>query len=312
MFAASECLFCYAESSLRVGSGAPRSDVDLPVQREAATGYPVVPSSSLKGVLRASARSQQAAPELLGLLGSEPEGDELVPSSIIVSDAVPLLFPVRSLCGLFAWATSVEALARFRRDLAAYGVTLAGLPQLPALAAETAAVAPETPLLGSKKTLVLEELSFPAQVLAEVGVLGSWLAEHAFPEGPVFEYWRRRVERAVVVLPEGAYRYLLAHGTQVRPRIRMDPSTGTAMEGSLWSEEFLPPETLVYALVGANLPDAPPGWIKQATDLIAWVRGLAPGLLQIGSGRTLGHGIVRIRWTGKTPGDASAPQPGPG
>ena len=103
MFAAADCLFFYLESSLRVGSGEPRSDVDLPIQREAATSYPVVPGSSLKGVLRGSARSQQAPPELLGLLGSEPGGVELQPSSIIVSDAFPLLFPVRSLCGLFAW-----------------------------------------------------------------------------------------------------------------------------------------------------------------------------------------------------------------
>ena len=55
MFDAAECMFMYVESSLRVGSGEDRLEVDLPIQREAATGYPVLPASSLKGVLRARA-----------------------------------------------------------------------------------------------------------------------------------------------------------------------------------------------------------------------------------------------------------------
>ncbi len=299
MFAAAECMFLYLESSLRVGSGEDRLEVDLPIQREAATGYPLVPGSSVKGVLRARARSQQAPVEAIGLLGSAPESEEQQPSSVVVSDALPLLFPVRSLTGLFAWVTSLDVWSRFERDLAAYGVKVSKLPQLPALTPETAGVAPEVPLLGSKQTLVLEELSFPTQVVEEVGTLGSWLADHAFPDEPVFDYWRQRAARGVVLLPEGAYRYFVTHGTQVVPRIRIDPQTRTAADGSLWTEEYLPPETLMYARVGVNLPDAPPGWIKKATDLIDWVRGLAPGYLQMGGGQTLGHGIVRVRWTGK-------------
>jgi len=304
MFAAAECMFFYLESSLRVGSGEDRLEVDLPIQREAATGYPLLPGSSLKGVLRARARSQQAPAEMLGLLGSEPEGDDRQSSLVVVSDALPLLFPVRSLTGLFAWVTSLEIWSRFRRDLAAYGVKVPEPPQLPALAPETAGVPPDSPLIGSKQSLVLEELSFPNQAAEEVGALGAWLAEHAFPDDLVFDFWRQRVARGVVLLPEGAYRYFLTHGTQVVPRIRIDQRTGTAADGSLWTEEYLPPETLVYALVGANLPEAPPAFLKKATDVTDWVRGLVPAYLQIGGGRTLGHGIVRVRWTGKKPARA--------
>jgi CRISPR-associated protein Cmr4 len=301
MFDAAECLFLYVESSLRVGSGEERGEIDLPIQREAATGHPLVPGSSLKGVLRARARAQEAPPELLALLGARPESDEEQPSSVTISDSLPLLFPVRSLTGLFAWVTSLEALSRFGRDLAAYGVKTVKPPPLPVIAPEMAGVVPETPLLGARQVLVLEELSFPVQVLEEVAALGTWLAENAFPDDDVFQYWRQRVTRGVVVLPEGAYRHFVTHGTQVVPRIRIDPHTGTAAEGSLWTEEFLPPETLMYALAGVNLPDEPPGYIKKAADLTGWVRGLVQGHLQVGSGRTLGHGIVRVRWAGQKP-----------
>jgi CRISPR-associated protein Cmr4 len=307
MYDAAECLFLYLESSLRVGSDEEGIEVDLPIQREAATGYPLVPASSLKGVLRSRARLQQAPIEFLGLLGSPPESPEPEPkpSSVVVSDAIPLVFPVRSLTGLFAWVTSVETLSRFRRDVAAYGVKLAAMPAPPNLDPEVAGVAPETPLLGQKQTLVLEEFTFPVRVAEEVGALGAWLAETAFPDDPVFAFWRDRAGRGLVVLPEGAYRYFVDHGTQVVPRIRIDPRTGTAADGSLWTEEYLPPETLLYALVAANLPEAPPKEIEKAADLLEWVRRLAPAVLQLGSGQTLGHGIVRVRWTGKAPARAT-------
>jgi CRISPR-associated protein Cmr4 len=299
MFAAAECLFLYLESSLGVGSGEEGVEVDLPIQREAATGYPLVPASTLKGALRACARRQQAAPDLLRLLGSAPESDEKQASSVVVSDALPLLFPVRSLKGLFAWVTSREVWSRFPRDAAAYGLKLPPPPAPPALPAETAGVAPDTPLLGSKQTLVLEELSFPAQTVEGLGALGGWVAEHALPDDPVFDYWRGRAAHGVVMLPEGAYRYFVEHGTQVTPRIRLDPRTGTAAAGSLWTEEYLPPETLLYALVGANLPEPAPAKVKKAGDVLDWVKGLAPAALQLGGGQTLGHGLCRLRWTGK-------------
>jgi len=299
MFDAAECMFLYLESSLRVGSGEPGAEIDLPIQREAATGYPLVPGSSLKGVLRARARSQQAPAELLALLGSEPESDEVHPSCVVVSDSLPLLFPARSLTGLFAWVTSLETLSRFVRELAVYGVKNPKPPQLPVIDPDAASVAPEAPLLGTGKTLVLEELSFPVKTCEEVGALGAWLAENAFPDDPVYQYWRQRAARGVVVLPEQAYRYFVLHGTQTLQRIRIDPRTGTAAEGSLWSEEYLPPETLMYAFAGVNLPDQPPSYITKATQLTDWLKGLVPGHLQVGAGRTLGHGIVRVRWTGK-------------
>ncbi len=302
MFDAAECLFLYVESSLRVGDIKEGVEIDLPVQREAATGYPVIPASSVKGALRARARSQQAPIELLGLLGSPPESEEPQPqpSSVVVSDVIPLLFPVRSLAGVFAWATSLETLARFQRDVAGYGVKIAPMPQPPALGPETAGVAPESPLLCSTKTLVLEELQLPGRSRRrKCRRWVIWLAEHAFPDDPVFAFWRTRAARGIAVLPEGAYRYFLTHGTQVIPRIRIDPRTGTAADGSLWTEEFLPSETLLYGLVGTDMPESPAKEIKKASDLTDWVRGLAPDTLQLGSGRTLGHGIVRVRWTGK-------------
>ena len=88
MFDTAECLFLYAESSLRVGSDEERPEVDLPVQR-AATGYPLVPSSSFKGVLRARAgRSKRLGVPVPARLRTGER--RRPPSSVVVSDALAL------------------------------------------------------------------------------------------------------------------------------------------------------------------------------------------------------------------------------
>ena len=79
---------------------------------------------------------------MLSLFGSSPDIEEKQSSSLVVSDALPLLFPVRSLTGLFGWVTSFDVWSRFQRDLAAYAVIVPPPPQLPALAPEIAGVAP--------------------------------------------------------------------------------------------------------------------------------------------------------------------------
>jgi len=89
-------------------------------------------------------------------------------------------------------------------------------------------------------------------------MLGAWLAEHVLPDEPVFAYWRQRAAQGVVVLPEEYYRYFLEHGTQITPRIRIDPRTGRRPTAR-YGRRSICPETLLFALAGANLPEAPEG-----------------------------------------------------
>ena len=41
------------------------------------------------------------------------------------------------------------------------------------------------------------------------------------------------------------------------------------------------------------------GQLKTPAAALDWVKGLAPSYLQVGAGKTLGRGLVRLRWTGK-------------
>ena len=105
-----------AETPIHPGTGRGMGVVDLPVAREAATDYPVLVGSSLKGALRD--RMETARVDNPGARFGRPEhaGD------LLVSDARLLLLPVRSLTGSYRWATCPHLVERYRRDLARAGL----------------------------------------------------------------------------------------------------------------------------------------------------------------------------------------------
>ena len=77
--------------------------------------------------------------------------------ALSAGDARILLFPVRSLAGVFAWVTSVDALSRFQREAAMVGLSL-NWDALPAPGKEEACVNGNT--LQAGESVVLEEFSF--------------------------------------------------------------------------------------------------------------------------------------------------------
>jgi hypothetical protein len=93
--------------------------VDLPIQREAATGLPVIWGQSLKGALRQVLRDTVGdKPDEVAVFGSRPPGGDedaetlaqqgdrsLKRGSVSVGDAQLLLFPVAALRECYAWLT---------------------------------------------------------------------------------------------------------------------------------------------------------------------------------------------------------------
>lgn len=87
----------YAETPLHPGRGAASGVVDLPIQRERHLDYPIIPGSTLKGVLRSQARlawSQQNG-RLAAVFGPETDNASDHAGALAFTDARLLLFPVR-------------------------------------------------------------------------------------------------------------------------------------------------------------------------------------------------------------------------
>src|SRR4051812_41181475 len=119
-------LYFHALSPIHTGVGQSSGVIDLPVVREKHTGYPYLPGSTLKGVLRDAARPPEkdpSEPVFWKAFGPETTNASDNPGALQFTDGRLLAMPVRSLYGTFAWVTCLEALMRWQRDYTAAGLT---------------------------------------------------------------------------------------------------------------------------------------------------------------------------------------------
>ena len=94
----SKLLYIFTRTPLHVGAGASVGAIDQPVQRERHTGFPVIPGSSVKGVLRDHLRSLGEA-ALNDIFGEGGDGESFSAGKISFGEARLLAFPVRSAKG---------------------------------------------------------------------------------------------------------------------------------------------------------------------------------------------------------------------
>ena len=120
MFKKAKPLFLIVETPLHAGSGSDLGIVDLPIQREKHTDYPKIEASGLKGSIReifdAQAKSGQVKNDEV-ILAFGPDTGDLHAGALGFTDARLLLFPVKSVKGVFAWVTCPAVLERFKHDL---------------------------------------------------------------------------------------------------------------------------------------------------------------------------------------------------
>lgn len=276
-------LFLHAQTPLHPGSGTALGVVDLPVQRERHTQWPLIPGSSLKGVLRDAARRDGDAASVVDAFGPDGDGDKHA-GALVFTDARLLAFPVRSLKGVFAWVTCPSVLDRFNRDLAMTG----GQQRLdlPARPEDQQALCPaESPLRVDNKTMVLEEFEF--SVVGDGSQVADQLASLALSEAD--DATAAALRRKLVVLSDNDFTHFARHATEVVARIRLNLDTKTVSKGALFYQEFLPTETLFYAVVIANPSRSGRDW--GADRMLDYVRQATPRVLQIGGDETTGRGI---------------------
>jgi CRISPR-associated protein Cmr4 len=301
MFEATRMLFIYVETPLHAGTGRGLGAVDLPIQRERTTGYPIVQASSIKGRLRAEAEAksktgQGITPEEVKIIFGPGTGDNASDhaGALSAGDARILLFPVRSLAGVFTWVTSVDALARFQRE----ATMVKSSPDwaLPTEPNKDEALVNGTTLKAGE-SVVLEEFSFTPKPNDVVKTIGEWLAEKALPDGKEYEYWRQVLPQKLCILPEDAFRDFVLYGTEVQTHVRLDPDTKTVKQGALWTSESLPVDTLLYAPLMATKSRAN-GVNLSADQILQKVTDLNLSRTQLGGDETTGQGMVALRITG--------------
>lgn len=302
MSSASDVLFVHALSPVHVGSGSSVDIVDLPLIREHATGFPLIPGSSMKGALRAWVGTLGDVDLQDEVFGSRKGADDTAENAtfagaVAFSDARLLLLPVRSSRGVFAMATCAIALRRFQRILAETtpkNPVVQALGRLLVKAGEltddgSALVAPKSLLAGSARWS-LEDLEARGVENADVEAVGRFLAETLLAGED--DYLTGRL----CVLPDEVFQYFTEQATEVVARIRIDPKRRTVQRGGLWNEENLPAETVLVGVThsfGSRRPES--AAFRGGREILdaLWAKDVHR-LHTFGGKETVGHGRVRL------------------
>lgn len=297
----------HAMTALHAGTGSAMSVIDLPIQREAHTHWPSITGSSIKGVMRDSARERllQINPqqtrqqineeenELTALFGPGRIADpaSTYAGALNFTDARLIAFPVRSVRGVYALVTCPMALHRLQRDSELCGGTIKIDDGLAGLADDEVALPAETSPLrissGNAVRVMFDEFDFSVSRMS-CSLAASAVAALSF-DGT-------RVQRRLAVVHDDVFTHFVRYATEVTARIGLDYETKTVRQGALFYEEFLPAESLLYCMVQADRArrdnsdlDQPEKAMRKLLD------AYLPPVLQIGANATTGKGICRIQ-----------------
>ena len=321
MYQKAHPLFLTCETPTHAGSGSELGIVDLPIQREKHTSFPKIEASSLKGSLREALERRVGKKDfatwddddtkihrLFGyddgsLTSSEREKlqacftyteDKKLRSEfsgcVGFTDARLLLFPVKSMKGVFAWITCPKILQQFAADLALAGITPAVIPEGFNLIPKKS----DLVLAGKEeKNVVLEEYAFTVQEDDNTTQFCEWLAGQVFQ--PNQAYSQQKVQQDVVVLSNDDFKDFVNLSTEVITRTKIDNQTGTVESGALFTEEYLPAETVMYSLLlTANEFTQHDEPLTEAKAYKFFADQL-PEVIQLGGNATLGKGILRTK-----------------
>lgn len=336
MFQKANVFFLICETPLHAGSGADLGIVDLPIQRERHTGYPKIEGSGLKGSIREAFESAlikeksatadekniyRPSESVIERYGEEwknlwgewkgnrlkynqainlsfgPEDGNLHAGALGFTDARILLFPVKSMKGVFAWVTCPKVLEQFRQDLILAGISI---PELPGEKTRTSA----SSLVIKDDKIVLEEYTIEAENDDKCTKMAEWLGDSIFPvpkeDQDTRSYWRGKMKKDVLVLSNDEFRDFVEMSTEVIMRTKIDNETGTVQGGALFSEEYLPTETVLYSLV-LTTPVfaeekgvfAAQGIQKEEDRVMEFFQLGLPEVIQVGANATIGKGLTR-------------------
>jgi CRISPR-associated protein Cmr4 len=288
----------YTETALHCGAEGGTGYVDLPIQRERHTHYPVIPGSTIKGVLRDELLPNLGQEKIDAIFGKEATQS---PGTVSFGDGILVAFPVRSSGAPFHWVTCPFVLERVFRSL---GVTV----KVSAPGSGRAWGG------GEKEEILLEEIRLKKvpepDFFKEDGPLGHLLK--LLPAGESFGYTRKLFARQLLIVSDHDFKEFVETGTEVLTRIKLNflgttrtlkpedlseeeraKATPPDLQGNLFVEEVVPPETLFLAALRGG---------ETAGDLVKALQGRT--VIRFGGDETIGRGLTHVTFFDRRNGKA--------
>ncbi len=277
-------------SPLHAGSGQDLGIVDLPIQRERHTSFPKIEGSGLKGAIRDTFRrtvKSEHKPSIDLVFGAEKSGDYSGALGFI--DAKLLLFPIKSVKGTYSLATCPLILKQLLVNLKIVGIDTA--LDINFISDDKCLVAEESKVILQDK-VILEEYCF----IIEENKIEQKLLNLLVKLTSIDNLADR-----LVILTDDDFTEFVNLSTEVITRTKINPKTGTVIDGALFTEEYLPSESVLYSLAIPSSIFVPfekkEAFLNGRTDTEAimefWKTSI-PQFMQIGGNASIGKGIVEI------------------
>lgn len=283
----------YTMTPLHVGAGKGVGFIDLPIMREKVTNWPVVPGSSVKGVLRdyfwfrGDTEQKENIPYAFG---QGQLNDDARAGSLVFTDARIVCLPVRSLYGTFAYITCPMVLERLKKDLKAAGIN--GIPSCVPRPADEEAFHTAGCAIVSNNKVFFEDLDFSAIPSPDADSWVGLLAQSVFGGDPG---WCDIFRKRFAIVSDDCFNFLSMTGTEVAAHIKIDDNRKIVADGALWYEESLPVESILAGLVWC---DRIPGRENIRPDSLLTCYCSKPLNLQIGGKATVGKGRIQCLFSG--------------
>ncbi|WP_096635666.1 type III-B CRISPR module RAMP protein Cmr4 [Clostridium cochlearium] len=274
-----------AITPIHAGMGRTLGLIDMPIQKEKHTGIPKIEGSTIKGCLRELYRIKNQGGNIDKLFG--PEKGEDSASILGFTDAKLLFYPIITLEGIFAYVTCPYLLNRYFQD-------------------EILKKQIENQIEDEKpdKNMFLEELQEGKCIILDKDNEHNTsivLDEYYFQENKYYftnneevlknldlKNFNLNKSKKAVIISDNDFIEIITLCREVITRNKINHDTGTVAKSSLFSEEYLPSETILYTLLLKN------GIKDNMGDLYKKYLKEFPKFAQIGGNFTIGKGIVEM------------------
>ncbi|MBU3127898.1 type III-B CRISPR module RAMP protein Cmr4 [Clostridium tagluense] len=290
MYKDKKLIYIKALTSIHAGAGQGLDSVDMPIQREKHSNIPKIEASSLKGSIKHSLyrkfRGEEGEipktlkAELYNIFGSEEE--ENYSSAIGFTDARVLFFPVKSATDIYKLVTCPYVMKRWAEDLKIVDkLENNKLKDLNVNDGECKVI-DKNKCVGNKGNLkiILEEYVF-AVVEDELEEL----------KGILTNIGGLDIKR-VVILSDSDFIDIVTMYTEIITRNKIDVKTGAAADTGLFTEEYLPSETILYFILLAA-PSFNKDDKKTSQQVLDYFDENVERVFQVGGNATIGKGFVK-------------------
>jgi len=291
MFKEKMILTLYAQTPVHMGSGVSVSYVDNPIQREKHTDFPILASSGIKGVIRDLAERMWNDKDKVNIIFGPETGSkggyQDYASCISFTDAKILLYPVRSVRGVFAYITSPYVLNRFKNELKS--IIKDNLGDIPSLLNEDEIlVCSDSKLKIDNDKVALEEFIFGITSQNIDNLIGE-LSKYLPLEIDLKSHF--------AIVHDNVFKDLVKYAVEIRTRIKIDQTTGTVAEGALFTIEFVPAESVFYGFLFVTDPyKKDQSKVNDARGVAEEMRNLLDNsIIQFGGDETLGMGLMKVK-----------------